>query len=304
MNFLSLELVPKVKSASLRLNECEQTNYSPCRCAENEKGILITCEGVDPEEVRTVFNRTKSNADLHILYMSPSKTAASYEIPADVLNGRRTDYIQIECLSAQANVELQVDADAFRSTSTKTGAFDIRNCDLYRMDFNFLRGFNRLKEFSIESCTNIQQSIRTLPLLPALEQLEIVASRGLPGSSFRNLEEVGLQTLRLENNGDLKDDLVQTILKSLTARSIVSLRSLHIADNLLTIVPPEVARFNYLSSIDLENNKLTQLLNGQFRFYVPVDRLNLGHNLISSIAPEAFQGNLAFQIGYCFLFFV
>lgn len=281
-------MAPSVEPASLRLNECDQFNYSPCRCVHNEQGVLIFCEGVDPEEVNHVFKRSNSNSDLHFLYLSPSKTAESYHLTADVIAGRRTEFIQIECPSTK--IPVTVDGEAFRASSTKTITFDVQDCDLSKMDFNFLRGFNRLKTLNIEACTNIQQSTRTLPLLPVLEQLSVGMSNGWPGSSFRNLDEVALQTLRLEDNDDLADGDVQKILKSLTKGSIPSLRSLQLAGNQLTVVPGEVTSFVNLNSINLGNNRITQLTNGQFRFAGPVNRLHLDHNGITLIAPGTFQG--------------
>ena len=99
-----------------------------------------------------------------------------------------------------------------------------------------------------------------------------------------------------KNIGDAK---VSRILKDFLADPVAAkLRSLWLANNQLTRVPPEISKLIHLEHIDLAYNNIHTIRKGEISFGPAGGSLDIRYNQLSHIEDRAFQGRL--QINKCF----
>lgn len=269
------------------LSECE--DYSPCICAEDEIGQLtVNCLDVQPADIKTAFSRTTALTIFNLVILLP---ADSDPLPSDLLSGKTASIINI-IGSGRESFELDIAVDTFSSSSSTTGQFTILNCNLYKLNFSFLRGFSKLVELRLDSTANIS-TIQTLPSLPSLTGLAIDNSIGfndLTGFPSKGLSR--LQRLYLFND-ELDDYATDIILNAfLDSSSLNTLRFLALGENRLTKVPPQIPLFTSLADLSLNQNSIHFVESNQIAFGAPkVENLLLRYNFMQSIQPGAFIGN-------------
>ncbi len=293
MDFTSAQL-PSNNAESK--NPCEQ-NYSPCTCT-NIYGIIITCAGIDLEEVRQVFNRTSADGAQHsdnfyLTLPSPTNAYDILTIPTDLLNDQTIDYIYITCPSTSISRRYQFRADpkSFRSTRLRTKSLSVTNCDLSLLDLAFLTGFDALTNLNFDDSSDVQTSLLSLPSLPSLTGLSFYSCPDFGSSnSFPTLNN-GLNYLSLGGNG-WTDERVAKIIDWTLDTSIDSLTELLIFGNSLSVPPPQIASFTRLNFLWIRDNTgpLT-LTSGSLTFQFPVFVLDVSNNAQLIIEAGAFQGD-------------
>ncbi|XP_046650032.1 uncharacterized protein LOC124341131 [Daphnia pulicaria] len=271
-------------------------DYSPCTCINSPSyGLEIICDSVDAQTIQQVFSRTTSN-DLFSFQLTvpPPSEGNVVAIPADLLSGKRAGNILVTCPVPQW--QLTIDADAFRPSSDFAFFFFSAGCDQSQLDFSsFLNSFLKLSTIFISQSSNVQ-NIQNLPALPSLTQLAITYSTGLDQiADFSRLGRTQLKRLWLNGNqlGDqIVGDMLNAIASSPSAAS--ALEMLWLTTNQLTQIPAQMDSFSQLMQLDLSNNSLPALIaSGSFVFNAPVDYLYLESDGISSIEPDAFQGDFS-----------
>jgi len=86
------------------------------------------------------------------------------------------------------------------------------------------------------------------------------------------------------------DASVSRMLDWILISSAKTLETLAIDFIRIAEIPSQIPSFTALNYLDLDRNSIITIKNGTLRFSVPVLKLNLGRNNITSIEPGAFQG--------------
>lgn len=267
--------------------ECAE-NYFPCICEiDLLYGVSVTCTNVfDPQVVQDVFSQTLAE-EIGSFTLS---TFIFPTIPSDFLSGKRARRIVLR----SGTNRLTIDADAFQSTANYTQTFDIvYMTDLSNLNFGFLSGFDELQSIGMfGNSYGVAASIPSLPPLANLKEL-IIAQSDLyrVGSDFPNLTPARLQRLWLFGN-KLDDASAEAILDNVLASTAGStLVQLVLNDNLLTKVPQTTRLFPQLQYLDVQHNKITEIMTGSLTFVAPVLTVEMSNNPIENkFQAGAFQG--------------
>jgi len=178
--------------------------------------------------------------------------------------------LAILCPNRQNN-PLRVDIDAFRSSSQSLSVLSIEKCDLSRLDWSFLTGFNNLAQLSIQYSSNLHQTFATLPSLPSLIQFDLYSVTDLNQLvAFPRLTSGGIVSSSIHYNYDLGDE---------------------VAANTLTAIPRQIRDFTNLESLSIYNNLAPILSVSSGSFNLPkIKGLYLDNSVIGSLETGAFQG--------------
>ena len=124
-------------------NRCPNgEDYSPCFCSRVFATLpIVICQGATMAQVSSIFNRTiPADWDSFTIYLEDRNEI----IPIDFLGHHRINrLIDITCGSSN-NILLRADPQAFRSSRNTTKLIYFFHCDLSRLDFHFLYGFDQL----------------------------------------------------------------------------------------------------------------------------------------------------------------
>jgi len=143
-------------------------------------------------EVKIVFNKTDPPIDFELLSLSPDQSEEDFVIQADLLGQSRV----IWKLRLQGNSQsfqfLKVHPNAFRSSSKTLQNHGVSSLDASHLHFKFLKAFQNVREITFSNVSNLELSLPTLPLMPALKDLYIITS------------STDFNRVTLTRNGDLK----------------------------------------------------------------------------------------------------
>ena len=197
--------------------------------------------------------------------------------------------ISIRC--PNANFKLQVDANAFLTSTNRVTHVTITPCDLSELDLSFLSTFHSLTDLLLSSSVNVHQALKTLPHpLPSLSTLTLYASKGLNEMiDFPTLSN-GLTNVDIGGNS-IDNPAASRILNWLIKSSADTLSTLYLDSNSLTDVPPQIPSLNKLVFLEMSFNQIKTIRTGELRFNSAVTNLHLRSNVIDTIQSGAFQGN-------------
>lgn len=276
------------------LESSERPEYYPCTLSTTPFYGVI-CQGVVWSEIPKAFNNMKVLRFPRVdLYPGPSDDF----IPADFTSNRSTIELNIVFPDPHNPVQVRIDRNAFRSSSSTLSKFVIENCDVSQLDLSFLTGFTNLTELIFSGTTNIHKCLPTMPYgFNHLVSLIIYLSKGMAELTTFPQLYVGLETFHVTGEyGRTPDDgaAAGRVLDWLVETSSHTLKKLgQSAMEDLTEVPEQILSFKRLDTIHLENNAITTVKSGAFKFSsVPGKELSLSYNELSLIEPNAFQGAL------------
>ena len=295
-------------TGSTTLANCPQgEDFSPCTCDGGDNTTLegpswsIFCIRVHLVEVRSIFNRANEALNLTRFELIPSPIGDGIlSIPVDVLGQKVKVTQKLNLFCPNRDYRLMIDREAFRSSKSSTKEVIIGNCNLSRLEWHFLIGFDDLESLSILSSTNLHQiKWADLPALPELSIFRIRQSQGLNEFSqtkslqqFRPTFVHGLTEVYLGSNG-LRDQGLDQILSWISNSSAGSLKVLGLDNNALNRIPSHiVSRFKKLEDLDVSYNKIQKIPRGMFNFSSPVKRLDLSMCPLNNLEPDAFQGKI------------
>ncbi len=206
---------------------------------------------------------------------------------------KKLETLAILCPNRQNN-PLRVDIDAFRSSSQSLSVLSIEKCDLSRLDWSFLTGFNNLAQLSIQYSSNLHQTFATLPSLPSLIQFDLYSVTDLNQLvTFPRLTSGGIVSSSIHYNYDLGDEAMSRILDWLLPTSASTMNSLSLSANTLTVIPRQIRNFTNLESLSIYNNLAPILSVSSGSFNLPkIKGLYLDNSIISSIEAGVFQGKI------------
>lgn len=253
------------------------------------KGLIrLECNGIASDDVRRVFNRTHSTEVNKLLL----KLNESDEIiPADLIGNKRITSIELECPSS-IDYQVSIDPRAFRSSRNETDFLYIAHCNLSRLDFAFLSGFDHLYALRVAYSSGLHLSLPSLPALPSLSDLAIDTDSGLKElKRFPTLFK-GLDHLALGGNNDLDDESFSRILEWVLNSSRNSLYALFLISNPLTIIPRQFSSFTNLTYLTIFDNAkpLTIKADSFHSWDGKMEQLELTFSPVSLIEPDAFKG--------------
>ena len=275
-------------------NECpNDENYAPCSCMRHVGDTYdLVCNEQPLDEVANVFRKTTA-AQFDYFYFFISQRDANKIIPPNVLNDHVASNIMVYCPTTIGHQQhlLTVDPKAFQSTNNVTSAIAFNGCDLGKMNFDFLAGFDHLNLIYVDAASNVGlASWTSMPLLPSLTELNIRNSVGLDlWKSFPRLER-GLERLILESD-QIQDGPMEVILNWALRYSSISLLSLRLDKNDLTRIPIQISSFENLQELFIysQSSEISSISMGTFNFSTPITSLFAESNGITKIAAEAFQ---------------
>ena len=198
--------------------------------------------------------------------------------------------ISIRC--PNSNFKLQVDTNAFLTSTNRVTQVTITPCDLSELDLSFLSTFHNLTNLILSSNLNVHQALKTLPHpLPSLNTLNLYASRGMNEIFDFPILENGLTTVDVGGTS-IDSSAASRILNWLIKSSADTLSTLYLDSNSLTALPPQITSLNKLIYLELSYNQIKTVRTGELRFNSAITNLYLRANLIENIQAGAFQGKI------------
>lgn len=276
------------------------TDYSPCSCARRFDGVVsVICEEIPLAEVQTIFERNPG-FDLFDLLLYPP--ASDLIIPANLLgsNHRVTNNIRFYCPYATGDYQLRLDPYAFNSSKNSLLTITTYHCDLARLDFDFLSGFDQLDSIDIYYSSSVHLARwGTMPALPSLSSLGVVESSDLNSWTIFPSLTVGLDFIFLINDG-ITDLAMERILNWVLQSSKTTLTSLSVNDNSLTRIPPQVAAFPRLTLLSFDGQAtppgISSILAKDLNFSTPISYLSAISSGISYIENGTFGGTYSLYL--------
>lgn len=274
---------------------CDLEDYSPCRCYKFWILTGIKCVDVDLPDVKMSFEKHNESDIANFLLHFPQST----DIISDLIGSqhRITETIDLACskIGYYSQRQLTIHPDAFRSSRNYTKYFKISYCNLSRLDFSFLAGFQHLKSLNIRSSVNVHKAHwDTMPQLPSLSQLTIQLCRIFEWKIFPNLV-TGLHYVNMISS-DLSDETMDRVLDWLLRTSYGTLKDLHIIKNAMTLFPAKLSSFRELEQISLTNqvdysSGMPLISKGSFVSRSSPLTIDLRDCGIQNIEPGAFSGS-------------
>lgn len=221
----------------------------------------------------------------------------SGSIPADLMGGKHfASSLYLAC--ADLNQQLQMDPSALNSSRATMAQLSIANCDLTRLEFEFLSGFSRLTHLTIDSSRNIHLSgfgTSFPPQLPRLSSIRIFRTSGLMELMPLPQLSEGLDSFSLvDQQGEVEDSTASRILDWLLYNSTDRLSRLTLSGGRLTHIPEQIPLFEKLSRLDLSDNVMPlEIPSKSLTFKAPVLEINLSGSRIENIGPGPFKGDFS-----------
>lgn len=182
-----------------------------------------------------------------------------------------------------------------------TGTFDLgRNCDLSRLDYAFLGGFNGLASLTISESSNVP-AFDSLPSnLPSLSTLVVFNS---PKRQAADVKVAGreqtvvtsipsLRILTIANCAGFVDQQLVGSISRFTGLRNLTVNSSQLNDDDARAVLDVVARLPKLHTLDLSGNSISAFGSGGvvFNESTRVLTLSLAGNRLTAIENGTFQG--------------
>ena len=261
----------------------------------------LDCEAIPIRQVAEIFKTPNETVGIDIFHLNPATTLGEVHIPANFLSYRHvTENLSLECPSDPNEIEqvpITIDPNAFNSSSDYLREIIISNCDLGRLDFSFLIGFDLLNFLKIRNPSSIEKANwNLLPSLPSLIQLEITNYKEL-----NNNWNDWTQALRPLTNGlnrlicyasvddEAADRLVQWLLNS----SATTLQRLELRQTKMTKIPPGISNFRNLATeliITCSDSEMNALEENSIKFEVLPMKIQISGCGIRKLQPGAIQG--------------
>jgi len=204
------------------------------------------------------------------------------------------------------NSALAVDPTAFSQSKLTTEEFYIRDCDLTKLKWSFLNGFNKLGKLEIRNCNNFPVNFNTFPSasLTTLSRLNLIELSDLnkfliPNFKYPALLKNGLTNLMIKGvvyPSLTTDTIIQNFLANwVTQSSRKTLTELAFIGNKMSKVPSEVVKYDNLNSVSFFGNTQPWVIQANaFNFTKNATKsrrlLEILSSQITSIQPGAFQG--------------
>ena len=267
--------------------QCSE-NFSPCTCTPFSVGVVnIDCYQQNIDDIKSTFDTTSTTDLIRLVITLPSDSTS---IPTNLLGNNKASDLSLTCVNPTS--ELNIEADAFRSSQTSTLSLSLRNCNLKQLDFSFLIGFGTLYEIIISDST-FPTTFNTLPSLPSLYYLIITNCHGF--QSWGNPDLSHVHELYLQNNL-LTDDSAAEILNSIASSSNL-LATLQLSMNKLTRVPEAVHLLEKLETLNLDGNTIPIITSSSLAFVSSeIVSVRLEDLSLTKIEVGAFQGNFLIHI--------
>lgn len=277
-------------------------SFAPCVCEYDSSTMFypwVTCNQVPVATVKTIFSKIKSNDYLEKLIITPNRNDT--KIISNILGNRvTTGNLNLGCPTR--SIPLVIDPAAFsNATKEVTSVLTILNCELNKLNWAFLSGFNNLVSINVLSCSNFHSTFSTFPSasltrLTSLYLKSIIELDGFSSSTIRFPPPLpnGLESLYIGycyNFGSVA--LGNLLTKWVTPTSQDTMLLLAVTGNNLTQIPPDVSKFKSLAFVEFyENMQPLKLSKGAFNFSTPVQAIYMDYSKIAFVPTGAYSGKL------------
>ena len=279
-----------VDPASAQTNCPNGEDYSPCECYSR---YYVSCENVTFAEIASVFRRT-TPVDLETFNLYHSPAHDNEMIPADLLNNHRiTKYFNVDCLNK--DFSFRVDPQAFHSSKGTIEWINFDSCNMSRLDFQFLAGFDRLTDLNFYRLSNVgRANWASFPPLANLTKFRIAYSTGF---NEWNNESINIPKMSSKlfymylYSNDIQDAAMDRWIDWAAQYAGNTLYQLEINENDLTQIPRQLPSLTNLRKLNLEKQKrgIPLIPSGSL-----VGRMSMvlvaKDNKIETIEQGAFQG--------------
>ena len=251
----------------------------------------MTCSEITLAEVSGIFKR-KTPANLEGFVLDLSQSDPTKTIPMDLLSDHRTRVVEINCPSS--DYFLMIDPQAFRSSKNTTESVNFFLCNMSRLDFDFLAGFDRITYTSFIGMSSFDQADwASFPLLPSLYWIFVYGSKGL--NDWTTLPQLarGLTWLQLQAS-EIQDVAMDRILNWTLQSSADTLQNLIIDGNDLKNIPKQIPSFLKLQFLYMNDQRagIPVIPSGSFLCNMQTYRLYALNNGIATIQDNAFLGSV------------
>ena len=240
--------------------------------------IYVECDSVSVQTVRDVFQRVNDPDIFELRWTQP--------LPDDRTNtlSPPEDFLGNTSVTSLINIvgdypNLIINPLALRSSQNSLTNFSVNYFQFgLQKDFNFLNGFDRLKELDIYDTKNLT-AFQFLPPLPSLQILSIAYCPEINRIPFSNLRSAKLKQLGLVYN-EITDQKADEIVANLVAsNSAESLEFLSLRLKSLTTIPSQLrSAFPKLKEVYLGDNSILHIPSYSLTFAYPLESLDLGFN--------------------------
>jgi len=190
------------------LADCGKDKYAPCSCSTDTKmETTITCNRATVSTVKTMFSNVKKYYFDNLIITPNSKDTM---IPAGLIGNHTFGGLTINCPSRLT--PLVIDQTSFSLTKTKTNSLNIKNCDLSKLDWSFIKDFKTLSELTVAFSSNLHTMFYTFPgsTLTSLKDLTLTSITGMNGFANSSLKyppilAAGLDYVEISYCYDLSD---------------------------------------------------------------------------------------------------
>lgn len=272
--------------------------YDPCYCEGTGEGnVDITCVGVDNQIIKDIFLNSIEPEINRFALVPLAGQLNQLNIDANLLSGKRARVIHIASCP-DVTRSLQIHPEAFRSSSDYAQEFFVVQCDFNQVNWNFLNNFRELRDIHLVNVDGIQ-SINSLPSLNSIKQLSFTNCMGFsnPLLEFPAKSLVPLETLVLDGNTDLSNEVANSIMSTL-ASDAVQLGSLTLINSpLINQIPENIGDIFTLKSVNLSSNFIASISSDVFNFPddLSVRLIDLSNNKVRTISANAFSQGLIFS---------
>lgn len=279
--------------------DCGKDKFAPCTCSDASKGSTITCNRVPVATVKTMFSKVKQYSFDYLVITPNSKDTI---IPAGLIGNHTFGGLTINC--PNRFTPLMVDPMAFTLTGVMTAALTVKNCDLSKLDWSFIKSFNSMTDLTVTTSSNLHTMFYTFPSsnLNDLYRITLTFITGMNGFANASLKyppilQAELEKVEISYCYDLTDAALDRLLtKWIVPSGKDSIEELTIIGNSLTTIPLNLPAMDGLYKVDFSNNmQPLSLQNGDFDFtnangLQPIQFLLMDNSLIYYIEPGTFKG--------------
>jgi len=258
-------------------------DYRPCQCSADGSGYTVTCSGVPADQIRSVFQSTPVRDHYRLVLRGDYSS-----LPANLSADKRVQILTLSGPDSSVRLE-HVDVDAFRSSQEYLSSLSIEGFDLTSVNLDFLANFSAVRELSLGY--GVLATLESMPFLPSLQRLSVVAGRGFHRWHDPTLTP-NLLSIDIAHIEAASEATINGLLESVVHYKD-NLERLYLWDVGLTRIPPQLGSFNRLDDVYLRYNAIDVVTAGSIQFNAKVRYFWMVNSGIQTIQPQSFQGDFS-----------
>ena len=266
--------------------------YAPCTFQAdpfpNKVSIICDSNISNASFITNAFTQSESNiiTEHQLVHI---QLEAFNDIPDDLMGTKsNTRHLKLTC--PDANFELKINSNAFRSSRSTALGVSIEKCDLRQLDWRFLSEFSVLESLHLVG-SSMMNNMQTFPLLTSVSTFSML-NCGHFDELYPPERTPHLNHLQIDNSFNVSDEIFDRIVNAAAAGPYRdTLEVLSLARNKMTRIPSSTANFTRLQHLIVSGNSIQTLPRGSLHFSsTSLSTVWLNYNRIDTIQQGAFKG--------------